>query len=85
VSLAYMISSKALVYQPQNRLYYRSPAAYNRAGVHLRGAVQYGFSYRKKVALYAGPYIQYSLTNLESGGTNKNRLRAFGLTTQVSL
>jgi len=85
VSLAYMISSKALVYQPQNRLYYRSPAAYNRAGAHLRGAVQYGFSYHKKVALYAGPYIQYSLTNLESGGTNKNRLRAFGLTTQVSL
>jgi hypothetical protein len=74
LTIAQMIGSDAVVYDANNRIYYKADKAFNSTGVFYFSSINYTFYKNKTFSLNAGPYLQYGVTKLEKFGANKHHL-----------
>lgn len=84
LSLAHLVKTNALTYDYNAQAYYQNSSAYKATQLHLFTNVTYTLWKGKAVKLDAGPYVQYSLAELQKTAPDKNRLFSTGLRTQVS-
>ena len=84
VSLAHLVKTNALAYDYRAQGYYQNSNAFNATQLHLFTNITYTLWKGKSRKLDVGPYIQYSLTELQKTATDKNRLFSTGLRTQFS-
>lgn len=84
LSVAQLVSTNALLYDYNAQAYYQNSRAFNTTQLHLFTNLTYPVWKRKAVRLDLGPYVQYSLTELQKKAPDKNRLFSTGLRTQFS-
>lgn len=84
VIMAHLVNTNALTYDYQAQAYYQNRSAYNATQLHLFTNLTYSVWKGKGKKLDAGPYVQYSLTELQKTAPDKNRLFSTGLRTQFS-
>jgi hypothetical protein len=84
VSLAHLVKTNALSYDYRAQGYYQNSNAFNATQLHLFTNITYTVWKGRFRKLDIGPYIQYSLTELQKTATDKNRLFSTGLRTQFS-
>ncbi|HZH94935.1 MAG TPA: hypothetical protein VEY06_03580 [Flavisolibacter sp.] len=84
LTIAQMIGSDAVVYDANNRIYYKADKAFNRTGVFYFSSINYTVYKNKTFSLNAGPYLQYGVTKLEKFGANKHHLYSAGIRMNIS-
>ena len=84
IAVAHLVNTNALTYDYQTQAYYQNSRAYNATQWHLFSNITYTLWKGKSRKLDVGPYVQYSLTELQKTSSDKNRLFSTGLRTQVS-
>lgn len=84
IAVAHLVKTNALSYDYQAQAYYEKLDAYNATQLHLFTNFNYTVWKGKSKKLDVGPYVQYSLTELQKTAPDKNRLFSTGLRTQVS-
>jgi hypothetical protein len=84
ISLARLVGTNALQYDPVTRSYYEDKAQQNKTQWMASSAVLFRFATKDNRHMYAGPTVQYGLTNLTKDSDNKH-LRYAGLKMMMSL
>lgn len=84
LAVAHLIKTNALTYDYRTQSYYQNSSAYKSTQWHLFSNITYTLWKGKTKKLDAGPFVQYSLTELQKTATDKNRLFSTGLRTQLS-
>lgn len=84
IAVTKLVKTNALIYDFQTQAYYQNSSAYNASQWHLFSNITYTLWKGKSKKLDIGPYVQYSLTELQKTSSDKNRLFSTGLRTQVS-
>lgn len=84
VALAHLVTTNALSYDYSVQGYYQNSKDFNATQLHLFTNLTYPLWKGRSKKLDVGPYVQYSLTELQKTATDKNRLFSTGLRTQVS-
>lgn len=82
--VAHLIKTNALTYDYRTQSYYQNSSAYKSTQWHLFSNITYTLWKGKTKKLDAGPFVQYSLSELQKTATDKNRLFSTGLRTQLS-
>ncbi|HEU4901387.1 MAG TPA: hypothetical protein VFT06_01315 [Flavisolibacter sp.] len=77
-----VLHSNALTYDAAARFYYLNPQNNRRNSVNLFSAVQYRLVHKSKLAISAGPAVQYNLVPLQKEGSRRHLLFA-GLKTEI--
>lgn len=82
--VAHLVNTNALTYDYQAQAYYQNRSVFNATQLHLFTHLSYSVWKGKHKKLDVGPYVQYSLTELQKTAPDKNRLFSTGLRTQFS-
>ena len=77
-SLAYLVSSNALYFNPKSGVFYKDGNVVNKTQFNLTTALLVGLPV-KGIRLQAGPQVQYGLTSLQSQGSGVQHLFYGGL------
>jgi hypothetical protein len=84
ISLARLINSRSLQYDPFSRSYYKDKSAQNKTQWMASSSVLFRLLTKSNRHVYAGPQVQYAFTNLVKDADNKH-LRYAGLKFMMSL